>query len=400
MHATMAHRTRELVDNADSAPLHVPPFRVAVALRRAQQLAAFAAVALRVVLLLPMLIALCGTAPGHLAAALPLGVSVLTIIGVRRGWWSGDRVAAIDAVSYAFFVSLTGGLASPFVVGCVLLIPIAALHDGVRGSVTAACFNLIAVLMAAVVQLPAIAPQLPTVLLSVFGAGVASSWTAAMADRIVQYLCTGVQRVPMPAPASAPVSEQVLGDIEQLVRITDPQQQLRAAKQVARTIAGCIVDIQVGTLRLTGVGDAATRLVCDAAGTVAVLTVHRPPASLSAGVLAQLRVIGHVVARNGELPVEVVDARDVTVDTALLAGTAPTMSALTVAADGTITPVAASSWESLDIPGLVTEEEELLETAVPTTPLAQAVVTAVLPESTPKRRNRATSDSAQLNLWI
>jgi hypothetical protein len=400
MHGSIAYLTQGLSDEHGAAPLHIPPHRIAIALRRAAQLVAAGATALRVALLLPMLYTLLLPQNWHWYAMLPLVAMMVGGIGVRRSWWSNAATHGVDAVAYAFFISLTGGITSPFLWVCVGLVPLAALQDGTRGAVTAACYQLIAVLVTAVFALPTLTAALPSVLVAVFVCGVVTAWVASMGERLLHYVCSG-------SPLGRPVTAEprstgltVIGDIEQLVRITDPQQLVRAAKQVARSIVGAPVDIQVGALRLAGVGEQATRIVCDAAGTVVVLTVHQPAVALDAAAVAQLRLIGHLVARHGTEPVAVVDARDVTVDTTLLTSTAPMMPLLGTPVESDAPPTAVSTWDTLDIPGLAAVAEDELETAVPTTPLAQAMVTTLLSESTPKRRTRATSDSAQLNLWI
>jgi hypothetical protein len=114
-----------------------------------------------------------------------------------------------------------------------------------------------------------------------------------------------------------------------------------------------------------------------------VLTVHCTPARIPATVSGTLRVIGHIVARQWNVPVHIVEAVDVT----------PTQPMLT----------SVSTWETLDIPSAGDAPVICEETAAPTMPLQQAVLTVELPEPGelhPKRRQRAHVAQSQLDLWI
>ena len=386
MNATIEQLTRgQYVDTA-STPLHIPPYRIGQTLVRATSLIGFLAQVGRGAIALAIAATVLGpSAPGQWFVALPVLYFILSSVRTPAVLSRGVTQTALDCLFYAFFVNLTGGIASPYLLGMVALIPLAMIADGLRGSVMAACLNLLVVLVAAGFALPVVAPALPLALTAVFVAGVVCGWVSVMSERMLRYLCTGVQsdtRV-QPLHANSTVQAVWAGDIEQLLKITDPHQLLRAAKQYARTIADCPVDIQVGTMRMGGVGPDATRMVCDAAQKRAILTIHLPPAQIPAHVLAQLRVIGHIVARHWDVPLQIVEATDVTATTPML---------------GTVT-----TWETLDIPGLEHIVPEIEETAAPTTPLQSVVLTAILPEpgeSQPKRRTRANADQSQLDLWI
>jgi hypothetical protein len=124
-------------------------------------------------------------------------------------------------------------------------------------------------------------------------------------------------------------------------------------------------------------------MVCEAGGQRVVLTVHCAPARITVAVSGTLRVIGHIVARQWNVPVQIVEAVDVTPTTPIL--------------------TSGSTWETLDIPGIVDLPALNEETAAPTMPLQQAVQTAVLPEPGelhPRRRQRTHTDQSQLDLWI
>ncbi|MFM2307917.1 MAG: hypothetical protein RLY87_37 [Chloroflexota bacterium] len=386
MNATIEQLTRgQYVDTA-STPLHIPPYRIGQTLVRATSLLGFVAQVGRGALALALALTLLGTTtPGHWYVVIPVLYFVVSIFATRAPRLQGVTQTALDCLFYAFFVNLTGGIASPYLLGMVALIPLAMIADGLRGSVMAACMNLLVVLVAAGFALPAVAPALPTALLAVFLTGVVCGWTSVMSERMLRYLCTGVQSESRMEPVHATPNVHAVwaGDIEQLLKITDPHQLLRAAKQYACTVANSPVDIQVGTMRMGGVGPDATRMVCDAAQKRAILTIHLPPAQIPAHVLAQLRLIGHIVARHWDVPIQTVEATDVTPTTPMLA--------------------TASTWETLDIPGLEDAVPVIEETAAPTTPLQSVVLTAILPEPGevhPRRRTRANADQSQLDLWI
>jgi hypothetical protein len=386
MNATIQQLTRGQYVDAATTPLHIPPYRIGHALLRATSLLAFMAHVGRGVLVAIMVAHLFGThVPGHWYSLLPILYFAASMFFGRLPNLQALTQTALDSLFYAFFINLTGGITSPYLYGIAALVPLAMVADGVRGSVVAACLNLLVILLSAGFALPAVPAVLPSVLLTVFVSGVACGWLSAMAERIVQYLCTGVQHITRATPVHAdPVSHSAwTGDIEQLLKITDAQQLLRAAKQYARMVADCPVDIQVGTMRMGGVGADATRFICDAAHQRAVMTVFLPPAQLPAHVLAHLRVIGHIVARQWNDSVHVVEAMDVTPTTPMIA--------------------TVSTWETLDIPGLEHAVPIIEETAAPTTPLLSVVLTTILPEpgeATPKRRTRANADQSQLDLWI
>ena len=386
MNATIQQLTRgQYVDTA-TTPLHIPPFRIGQALMRATSLLAFGAQVGRGALVAVMATNLLRPpVTGYWYSLIPMVYFAASMFFGRFPRMRALLQTALDSMFYAFFINLTGGVASPYLFGIAALVPLAMVADGVRGSVMAACLNLLVLLLSAGFALPTVEAVLPSALLSVFVSGVACGWLSAMAERIVQYLCTGVQYTRQATPVHADSGSQSAwaGDIEQLLKITDPQQLLRAAKQYARSVADCPVDIQVGTMQMGGVGPDATRFICDAAQQRAVLTVYLPPAQLPAHVLAHLRVIGHIVARQWYATVHIVDAMDVTPTTPMIAGV--------------------SSWETLDIPGLEHATPIIEETAAPTTPLQSVVLTTILPESgegASKRRTRANADQSQLDLWI
>lgn len=386
MNATINQLTRDYAVDVAATPSHIPPYRMGYALIRAQSLLGFVALVMRfgiAVMVLPAL--LLPSQIGRWYALIPLAYFCVSLLAARIPRITAPVRTVLDGLGVLFLVNLTGGIDSGAVVLLVAMVALAMVEDGVRGSVSAACLGLLGVLLSAVVALPVVPPALPIALLSVFVAGVACSWLSAMTERLVQYVCTGVQANHQSAlpPSRHDQPHAWAGDIEQLLKISDPQQLLRAAKQYAWSVAAAPVDIQVGTMQLGSVGDDSTRIVCEAGGQRVVLTVHCAPARIPVAVSGTLRVIGHIVARQWNVPVQIVEAVDVTPTTPML--------------------TRVSTWETLDIPGIVDVPAINEETAAPTTPLQQAVLTAILPEPGelhPRRRLRSHVDQSQLDLWI
>jgi hypothetical protein len=386
MNATINQLTNDHTVEVEATPVHIPPYRMGYALLRAQSLLGFVALVIRcgiAVMLLPALLSPAQT--GRWYALIPLVYFCFSLLAVRIPQTNASVRTVLDGLFVFFFVNLTGGIDRDAVVLLAAVIALAMIEDGVRGSVIAACLGLMGVLLSAVIALPLVPPALPMALLTVFVTGVACSWLGAMTERLVQYVCTGVQSHHQPAqPAKDHHHPHAwAGDIEQLLKISNPQQLLRAAKHYARSVATVPVDIQVGTMRMGSVGTDATRIVCEAGGQRVVLTVHCTPARIPATVSGTLRVIGHIVARQWNVPVHIVEAVDVT----------PTQPMLT----------SVSTWETLDIPSAGDAPVICEETAAPTMPLQQAVLTVELPEPGelhPKRRQRAHVAQSQLDLWI
>ncbi len=386
MNATIDQLRRDHAVDATGTPFHIPPYRMGHALVRAQSLLGFVAQVVRAGVALAMTHFLIVAAhSGMWYAVIPVVYFALSLVAPQIARLKAPALMVSDCLFALFFVNLTGGIASPYLLLMVALVPLAMLSDGLRGSVMAACLGLLAVLVSGVVALPTVSSTLPIALLSLFVCGVACGWLSAMAERLLQYICTGVQSGlgSMPRPAQTKHHPEWAGDVEQLLKISDAHQLLHAAKQYARGIANCPVDIQVGTMRMGSVGSEATRIVCEAARQRVVLTVHTPPATLAAPLTAHLRVIGHIVARQWNVPMQIVEAVDVTPTTPILASV--------------------STCDTLDIAGIENAMAIIEETATPTTPLQRMVLTAMLPdpgEIPAKRRTRANADQSQLDLWI
>jgi hypothetical protein len=383
MNATINQLSGDQRVDVAATPSHIPPYRMGYALLRAQSLLGFVAQVLRIAIAVMMLPALLSAdQTGRWYVAIPLVYFCVSVLAARM---TAPVRTVLDSLFVLFFVNLTGGVDSPGLVLLVAVVALAMIEDGVRGSVIAVCLGLLGVLLSAVVALPVVPQALPMALLSIGVSGVACSWLSVMTERLVQYVCTGVQtnRHTVRPHTALDAAPAWAGDIEQLLKITDPQQLLRAAKQYAWTVAASPVDIQVGTMRMGSVGADATRMVCEAGGQRVVLTIHCAPARLTVAASGTLRVIGHIVARQWNVPVQIVEAVDVTPTTPIL--------------------TSGSTWETLDIPGIVDLPALNEETAAPTMPLQQAVQTAVLPEPGelhPRRRQRTHTDQSQLDLWI
>ncbi len=227
----------------------LPPTRLPQLEHRLQDILSQAIMITRFVMIAIGMSALAGSSYGaQIAIMIALGIAVVMMVAIYRyevPFWL--RLAGDGAV-VALLVTASGGVMSPVLALPLLLIPLGALHGGVRDSIASTCIGLMLLLMIAIFDLPMMSASLAAVLFVQFVTGVAVSWLSNRIGAAMVCLYTGVQQT-MPAHTRAQTNteryaqwqHEMLGVIE-AERISDL---LRMGRQVAFDIVGATVDFHI-----------------------------------------------------------------------------------------------------------------------------------------------------------
>lgn len=187
MRSTIAVRLPHIVNE-------LPPSRLPQLERRLQEIVAQATVATRVlVMAIGLSAAIGGTVGAQIGVGLSIVLTLLLLVCEQRiglPYWL--RMAG-DAAVVALLVSSTGGVMSPILGVVLVLIPIGAIHGGMRDALAATCIGIVILLVMAVLDMPVVSDGLVTVLFVHCVAGVAVAWLSNMIQSAVICLYTGVQ---------------------------------------------------------------------------------------------------------------------------------------------------------------------------------------------------------------
>ena len=155
----------------------LPPSRLPQLERRLQEIVAQATVATRVLLMAIGMSALVGSSLGtQIGVGMSMLLTLLMLVCEQRmelPYWL--RMAGDGAV-VALLVSSTGGVMSPILGVVLVLIPIGAIHGGMRDAIAATCVGILILLAVALLDMPVVSDGLATVLFVQCIAGVAVAW--------------------------------------------------------------------------------------------------------------------------------------------------------------------------------------------------------------------------------
>ena len=278
----------------------LPPSRVPQLERRLQDIVAQATVATRVLLMAIGMSALVGSSLGtQIGVGMSMLLTLLMLVCEQRmelPYWL--RMAGDGAV-VALLVSSTGGVMSPILGVVLVLIPIGAIHGGMRDAIAATCVGILILLAVALLDMPVVSDGLATVLFVQCIAGVAVAWLSSMIQSAVICLYTGVQHQIMPMLTtqtnSARFAEWQHANLS-IVETTSHDELMRMARERGYDIVGAAVDFYLAGESTPHVSNKTDCFVITSAHAdeQSALVVHRNPSLLDRmqhEALAQLLVL-------------------------------------------------------------------------------------------------------------
>lgn len=278
----------------------LPPSRLPQLERRLQEIVAQATVATRVLLMAIGVSALVGSSFGtQIGVGLSMVLTLLMLVCEQRmelPYWL--RMVGDGAV-VALLVSSTGGVMSPILGVVLVLIPIGAIHGGMRDAIAATCMGIMILLAVALLDLPVVSDGLATVLFVQCIAGVAVAWLSSMIQSAVICLYTGVQHQVMPMLTtqtnSARFAEWQHANLS-IVETTSHDELMQMARARGYDIVGAAVDFYLAGEAPPIVSNKTDCFVITSAHAdeQSALVVHRNPSLLDRmqhEALAQLLVL-------------------------------------------------------------------------------------------------------------
>ena len=224
----------------------LPPSRLPQLERRLQEIVAQATVATRVLLMAIGMSALVGSSLGtQIGVGISMVLTLLLLVCEQRfelPYWL--RMTGDGAV-VALLVSSTGGVMSPILGVVLVLIPIGAIHGGMRDALAATCMGIVILLLTALLDMPVVSDGLATVLFVQCIAGVAIAWLSQLIQSAVICLYTGVQHQVVPMLTTQTTSERFAEWQHANLAIVETMSHdelIRAARARGYDIVGAAVD--------------------------------------------------------------------------------------------------------------------------------------------------------------
>jgi len=278
----------------------LPPSRLPQLERRLQEIVAQATVATRVLLMAIGMSALVGSSLGtQIGVGISMVLTLLLLVCEQRfelPYWL--RMTGDGAV-VALLVSSTGGVMSPILGVVLVLIPIGAIHGGMRDALAATCMGIMILLLTALLDMPVVSDGLATVLFVQCIAGVAIAWLSQLIQSAVICLYTGVQHQVAPMLTTQTTSERFAEWQHANLAIVETMSHdelIRAARARGYDIVGAAVDFYLAGERTPVVTSKTDCFVITSAHAdeQSALVVHRNPSLLDRmqhEALAQLLVL-------------------------------------------------------------------------------------------------------------
>lgn len=293
MRSTMSVRLPHIINE-------LPPSRLPQLERRLQEIVVQARVATRVLVLAIGMSALVGSSIGaQIGIAMSMLMTCVMLVCAQR-WELPYWLRMVgDSAVVALLVSCTGGVMSPILGVVLVLIPIGAMHGGMRDALAATCMGIVILLMTALIDMPLVSDGLATVLFVHCIAGVAVAWFSQLIQSAVICLYTGVQHQVAPVLATQTTSERFAewqhANLS-IVETASHDELLRVARVCGYDIAGATVDFYLAGEQTPVITNKADCFVITSAhaNEQSALVVHRNPSLLDRmqhEALAQLLVL-------------------------------------------------------------------------------------------------------------
>ena len=264
----------------------LPPSRLPQLERRLQTIVSQVTVATRILMIAIGLSALVGSSiGGQIGVGISVGLTIL-MLACHLRWELPDWVRmASDGAVVALLVSSTGGVVSPILGVVLLLIPIGAIHGGMRATICATCMGIMILLAIALLDMPVVSYGLATVLFVQCIAGVAVAWLSNMIQSAVICLYTGVQHHGIPFVTTQTTIERFAGWQDANMSIVETKSQdelMRAARARGYDIVGAAVDFYLSRESLPVISNKTDSFVITSAHVEeqGALVVHRNPSLL------------------------------------------------------------------------------------------------------------------------